>query len=395
MYIKRQAEKIVLKLAAQYPAVVLTGPRQSGKTTLVKNLFNQYPYSTLEDLNEREFARTDPRGFLAKFDKGGVIDEVQKLPELLSYLQSILDNKAHKKPIILTGSAQLSLLSKVTQTLSGRTAIIDLLPLSFTEIKNQPDKTKNIESLLFRGMYPRLYKENIEPIDWYQDYVRTYTERDVRDILNVHDLGTFQKFLKMCAARAGQILNLTGLSNDCGISHSAAASWLNILEATYIAFRIQPHIENFSKRLIRSPKLYFYDTGLLCHLLNIQTADELKISSYRGSIMENWVATEIIKSQANIHRPADLFFWRDNKGIEIDFIIDRGIRLYPLEVKSGQTIINEYFKNISYWQKIAGNKSGKGYIVYAGNEDQIRTNFKVYSWTSIESLIKETKRPEK
>ncbi|KKP82028.1 MAG: hypothetical protein UR82_C0045G0012 [Candidatus Moranbacteria bacterium GW2011_GWF1_35_5] len=289
MYIKRQVEKTVVELLKKYPAVALVGPRQSGKSTMAKNILKNYPYYSLEDLDEREFAISDPRGYLERFKNGGIIDEIQKVPELISYLQSFLDNKKNKKPIILTGSAQLTLLSNITQTLSGRVAIVELLPLSYLEIKKMAVAPKSLEQLFYTGLYPKLYKEKINPTDWYYDYTKTYLERDVRDILKVHNLGTFQKFLKMCAARAGQILNFSSLANDCGIAHSTAEAWLNILQATYIVNRVQPHYQNFSKRLIKAPKLYFYDTGLLCFLLGIVSADEIKVHSLRGAIMENWL----------------------------------------------------------------------------------------------------------
>ncbi|EKE25850.1 MAG: hypothetical protein ACD_5C00017G0001 [uncultured bacterium] len=389
MYIKRQVEKTVVELLKKYPAVALVGPRQSGKSTMAKNILKNYPYYSLEDLDEREFAISDPRGYLERFKNGGIIDEIQKVPELISYLQSFLDNKKNKKPIILTGSAQLTLLSNITQTLSGRVAIVELLPLSYLEIKKMAVAPKSLEQLFYTGLYPKLYKEKINPTDWYYDYTKTYLERDVRDILKVHNLGTFQKFLKMCAARAGQILNFSSLANDCGIAHSTAEAWLNILQATYIVNRVQPHYQNFSKRLIKAPKLYFYDTGLLCFLLGIVSADEIKVHSLRGAIMENWVAMEIIKSQSNKHRPINIFFWRDNKGIEIDFIIEQGEKLFPIEVKSGKTINSDYFKNIAYWLKLAKNKAKKGSIIYAGTENQIRTEFEIYGWKFIDKLIKD------
>lgn len=388
MYIKRDAQKIVKKLLGQYPAVVLTGPRQSGKSTLAKELLKGFPYVSLEDLDEREFARSDPRGFLKRFEKGGIIDEIQKLPELMSYLQSFLDNKKKKTPIILTGSAQLTLLSNVSQTLAGRTAIIELLPVSYQELKSSEVAPESLEQLFFRGFYPRLYKEKINPSDWHQDYVKTYIERDVRDLLKIHDLGTFQKFLKMCASRAGQILNLSSLANDCGISHSTASTWLNILEATYIVFRLEPHYKNFSKRLIKSPKLFFYDTGILCFLLGIRSAVEIETHSSRGAIMENWIATEMIKTRFNAHKPRDFYFWRDSRGNEVDFVIDQGQKIVPVEIKSGRTVAPDFFKGISYWSNLAGISAGKGYLVYAGKDDQSRTGVDVLGWKSIGEITK-------
>lgn len=388
MYIKRDAQKIIKILLRQCPAVVLTGPRQSGKSTLAKNILKNSVYTSLEDLDEREFARSDPRGFLKHFENGGIIDEIQKLPELMSYLQSFLDNKKKGVPIILTGSAQLTLLTNVSQTLAGRTAIIELLPLSYQELEKANVAPKSLEQLLFKGFYPRLYKEKINPSDWQQDYIKTYIERDIRDLLKIHDLGTFQRFLKMCAGRAGQIINLSSLANDCGISHSTASAWLNILEATYIIFRLEPHYKNFSKRIIKSPKLFFYDTGLLCFLLNIKSAIELENHPFRGAIAENWVATEIIKSKFNIHKPRNFYFWRDNKGNEVDFIIDHGQKLIPIEVKSGHTVTSDFFKNIVYWSKIAESAAEKGFLIYAGESDQLRTDLNIIGWKSIGKITK-------
>ncbi|MBI4653157.1 ATP-binding protein [Candidatus Kuenenbacteria bacterium] len=388
MYIKRDAQKIIQKLIRQYPAIVLTGPRQSGKSTLAKHLLPNVIYASLEDLDEREFARSDPRGFLKRFEQGGIIDEIQKSPELMSYLQSFLDNKKKKAPIILTGSAQLTLLANVSQTLAGRTAIIELLPLSYQELKKSNIIPASLNKLFLKGFYPRLYKEKINQSDWYQDYVKTYIERDLRDLLKIHNLGTFQRFLKMCAGRAGQILNLSSLANDCGISHSTALAWLNILEATYIIFRLEPHYKNFSKRLIKSPKLFFYDTGLLCFLLGAQSAVELETHLFRGAIMENWVAIELIKTRYNIHKSKNCYFWRDNKGNEIDFIIEHGQKLIPIEIKSGLTVASDFLKNIAYWSKLAGNLAEKGYLIYGGEVDQFRANINILGWKSIEKMTK-------
>lgn len=388
MYIKRDAQEIIKNLLKQYPAVVLTGPRQSGKSTLAKNILPNAVYVSLEDLDEREFARSDPRGFLKRFENGGIIDEIQKVPELMSYLQSFLDNKKKKTAVILTGSAQLTLLANISQTLAGRTAIIELLPLSYRELGKSNVAPEILEQLFFKGFYPRLYKEKINPTDWHQDYVKTYIERDIRDLLKIHNLGTFQRFLKMCAGRAGQILNLSSMANDCGISHSTASAWLNILEATYIIFRLEPHYKNFSKRLIKSPKLFFYDTGLLCFLLDIKAHVELETHPFRGAIMENWAATEMIKSRFNAHKPKNIYFWRDNKGNEVDFIIDRGRKLIPVEIKSGLTIASDFFKNIFYWSKLAGDFAEKGYLIYAGKDDQFRTDINVLGWKSIEKITK-------
>jgi len=386
MYFPRQAEKTIARLLEQYPAIVLSGPRQSGKSTLAKKILDGLPYVSLENLDERSFAVSDPRAFLNRFTGGGVIDEIQKAPDLLSYLQSFLDEKKNAKPIILTGSAQLTLLANVSQTLSGRVAIVELLPLAYSELKSEAPK--KLEEMLFEGMYPKIHKEKLSPSDWIQDYIKTYIERDVRDILKIHDLASFQRFVKMCAARAGQILNLSSLANDCGISHSSAASWLNILETTYIVHRVRPHFRNFSKRLIKSPKLYFYDTGILCFLLSIKNAEELVNHSMRGAIMENWVASEIVKSRFNLHQQNDLAFWRDSKGNEVDFIVERKGKLLPIEVKSGQTVNADYFKGLKYWRDLAGEDAGASAVLFAGDTSQSRSNIDVYGWRDMDKFLK-------
>lgn len=386
MYFQRQAEKTIVRLLKQYPAVVLSGPRQSGKSTLAKKILDGLPYVSLENLDERAFAVSDPRAFLNRFTGGGVIDEIQKSPDLLSYLQSFLDEKKNTKPIIITGSAQLTLLASVSQTLAGRVSIVELLPLAYSELRTEaPNK---LEDVLFEGMYPKIHKDKLDPSDWIQDYIKTYIERDVRDILKIHDLASFQRFIRMCAARAGQILNISSLANDCGISHSAAVSWLNILETTYIVHRVRPHFKNFSKRLIKSPKLYFYDTGVLCFLLSIKNAKELETHSLRGAIMENWVASEIIKGRFNAHHLNDLSFWRDNKGNEVDFIVEREGGLLPIEVKSGQTVNADYFKGLNYWKGLAGDEASGSAVLFAGDVSQSRSNVDIYGWRDIDKLLK-------
>ncbi|RME64828.1 MAG: ATP-binding protein, partial [Nitrospirae bacterium] len=307
--IKRHLEPKLIELARTFPVVTVTGPRQSGKTTLVKWAFPEYDYVSLEDPDEREFATEDPRGFLRRFSKGVVFDEVQKTPHLLSYIQGIVDSNPKAGQFILTGSNQFRLLNKISQSLAGRTAILYLLPFSFREILGYPPedpctlKTKKInpqgwslEEVLFKGFYPPIHDRSLPPHAWLSGYHQTYIERDVREVLNIGNLDTFHRFIRLCATRAGQLLNLSSLAVDAGISHTTARTWLSVLQASFILYTLQPHFANFSKRIIKTPKLYFYDTGLLCYLLRIRTPEELMTHPMKGHIFENFIITEFYKA---------------------------------------------------------------------------------------------------
>lgn len=374
-------------LSEQYPIVTLTGPRQSGKTTLVKALFTDCVYVSLEEPDVREFALTDPRGFIEAYPRGIILDEVQRAPDLFSYIQTHVDSLGKQGVYILTGSFNFGLMEGISQSLAGRVAILELLPFSFSELAQAGRLPDNIEKYMFTGAYPRIYDMNLEPSEWYSNYVATYLERDVRRVKNIADLSVFQQFLKMCAARSGQILNLSALGNDCGITHNTAKSWLSILQAGYIVYLLRPHYRNFNKRLIKSPKLYFYDSGLLSYLLGIFSSDVLKTHAHRGHIFETWVVSELLKGRMNRGLKENIYFWRDNTGHEIDCIIDQGDKLMPLEMKSGKTVANDFFKGLHYYVKLSGNTVTRPTVVYAGLTDQPRKEGSVLSWKSFGNQI--------
>ncbi|MDF1654144.1 MAG: ATP-binding protein [Coxiellaceae bacterium] len=383
--LERQAADILLDKAAHYPVVAVTGPRQSGKSTIVKKLFADKPYRTLEDLDHRQFAQEDPRLFLAQFPDGAVLDEIQHCPELCSYIQTIVDEDQRMGLFVLTGSNQLSMHAQISQSLAGRLGYVQLLPFTLHELQQGKRAPKTVEELLYTGLYPPIYDRGVGANLWYSDYLMTYLEKDVRQLLNVHDIRAFRLFLQMCAARTGQLLNLSSLANDCGITHNTAKAWLSVLEASYIIFLLQPHHQNFNKRLVKSPKIYFYDTGLACALLNIQHAESLVTHSQRGHLFETWVVSELIKYRFNQGLQSNLYFWRDNHGNEVDVIVDRGDQLIPIEVKSGLTINTDYFKGLKYWQALNENQSD-AWLVYAGDETQQRSVAHVLAWLAIFDL---------
>lgn len=383
MLIPRHAEAALLRLAGEYPVVAVTGPRQSGKTTLVRKVFPDRPYVSLEDLDEREFATVDPRGFLGRYPDGAILDEVQRCPALFSYLQTRVDQARRKGLFILTGSQQFNLVSGIAQSLAGRVALIPLLPFALTELQAAKVAPKNLSDLLFKGLYPPVYDGHRQPGIWYGNYVRTYIERDVRQIINVRDLAVFQRFVRMCAGRTGQLTNLSELANDCGITHNTAKAWLSVLEASYILHLLQPHHRNFNKRLVKTPKLYFCDTGLASWLLGIQSAAQLDTHPQRGALFETWVVGELLKIRYNRGLESNLYFWRDRSGNEVDVLIERGNKLAPVEIKAGQTVSQDYFRNLDYWKKVAGKASGKSWLVYGGGKGQPRHEHCVVPWIEI------------
>lgn len=381
--IPRQAKAIALKLAKGFPILAVTGPRQSGKTTLARSLFPDQAYVTFEDPEEREFAIRDPRGFLARFTDGAIIDEAQRCPDLFSYLQGLVDSRRRMGDFILTGSQQFGLRSGISQSLAGRIGLIQLLPFSMPELAGAGLLAEGPDEHMWRGGYPPLYDRPLTPDLWFPNYVATYLERDVRQLLGVRDLDLFQRFVKLCAARTGQLLNLSSLASDCGISHVTAREWLNVLEASYIAIRLPPYFRNFGKRLVKTPKLYFLDVGLAAWLLGIRDAETLNIHAQRGALFETLVVSEFIKQRYNQGLAADLYFWRDNVGQEIDLLFESGQKLQAVEVKSGSTFVANWLTAVQKWQGLAGDSALPPWIIYGGDKGYQREGTRVLAWKDL------------
>jgi uncharacterized protein len=366
--IKRDVEIEVKRLAKQYPVLTIVGPRQSGKTTLTQVVFPNYSYVNLENLSDKNHAIQDPSGFFKKYKPPVIIDEIQKAPQLLSQVQVVADQLKQNGKIILTGSQQFELRQSLSQSLAGRTALIELLPLSIRELEKAFPKKYTLEDYLFNGFYPRIYNENLEPTEAYSFYVSTYLERDIRNLINVKDYLLFDRFIKICASRTGQILNLSSIGNECGVSHNTINSWISLLEASYIVYRVQPHFRNYSKRLIKSPKLYFYDVGLACFLLGIENSSQLKNHPLKGSLFETLVISELIKFRFNKIRKSNLYYFRDNTGHEIDILIDQGAWCNPVEIKLSETLNPDFLKGIDFYQKLQNSKASKSALIYGGND---------------------------
>ncbi|MHB8232711.1 MAG: ATP-binding protein [bacterium] len=391
--IKRAIETVLRSLANQYPVVTVTGPRQSGKTTLIKYAFADKKYVNLETPDIRQFAINDPKGFLAQYDNA-VLDEIQRAPDLLSYIQPIVDENRQQGQFIIMGSQQFEVLNNISQSLAGRTALLKLLPFSIPEIKDIADVSLT-DKLIYTGFYPRIYDMGIEPHQALGDYIATYVERDIRQLISIKDLNLFEKFLKLCAGRIGQLLNLQSLANDIGVSHTTVRSWISILESSYIIFLLPPWYNNFSKRLIKSPKLYFYDVGLASYLLGIENENQVFRDPLRGNLFENLAVTEVLKYRFNKGMKSNLYFYRDSKGLEIDLIYEIGRNILPIEIKSGATISEDFFKNLKkflqYYNASKGFAAPYGSAVfYGGNEIQKRTDFNVYPVSKISSLLDST-----
>lgn len=380
--ITRRIAKKIEQLRLHFPVIALVGPRQSGKSTLSKMLFPTYVYVSLEEPDVRMFAEKDPRGFLAQYTRGeGVIfDEIQRVPQLLSYIQGVVDAQQRQGFFVLTGSQNFLLHSTITQTLAGRVAVCTLLPFSLEEIGSINTYAESLEMMLFRGMYPRIFADGSDPIDWYASYIATYVERDVRLVQNIQDLSLFQKFLSLCAGRIGQLLNVSSLANDCGVSVNTARAWLSLLEASFILFFTQPHFKNFSKRLVKAPKIYFYDTGLACSLLRIVSSDQVMNHYLRGGLFESFVLGEMHKYFCNRGMRPPLYFWRDKAGHEVDVVIEYAERLVPVEIKSGRTVDASYFDELKYWNDLSGTDSSSNIVIYGGDDSQIRSAGRVVSW---------------
>lgn len=385
--ILRTAEQTIRNLLLGFPIVTITGPRQSGKTTLAKSIFTAKPYISLEDPDIRQAAIDDPRSFLQRFPDGAVLDEVQRCPDLLSYLQTRVDADGRMGLFILTGSQQFGLLSGISQSLAGRTAFVELLPFSLGELARAGIVPQRVDEMLVKGGYPPLYDREIPYRPWFSAYVTAYIERDVRQVLKVQELETFQRFVRLCAGRTGQLLNLSSLATDCGITHNTAKAWISVLEASYILFQLRPHHANFNKRLVKAPKLYFYDTGLVCWLLGIQTPEQLETHPLRGSIFETFIVAELMKLRFNAGERPGMYFWRDSNGNEVDVIIEQVLHLMPVEIKSGATVARDFFVGLEKWLKLSGDMSVKPLLIYGGEACYLHKGVRVLGWKAIPELL--------
>jgi len=385
MYIQREIESEVLKGAAGFPVITITGPRQSGKTTLIKHLFPEKKYISLENPDNYEIAKTDPRGFLNRHLNGVILDEVQRVPELLSYIQGIVDEYNTPGMFILSGSQQFNLMSGVSQSLAGRTAIFKLFPFSMSELGLLNESTVN--EILYKGYYPRIWSSDLVPSKVYSDYIESYIERDLRQIVNIKDLDKFRRFTRLCAGRVGQVFIASHLANEIGVSVHTINSWLSILENSYIIFQLPPYHANINKRLIKSTKLYFYDVGLACNLLRIQTADQLDSHPLRGALFENLCVADIIKSRRNRGLMDNFFFYRDSNQNEVDLIIDNWESLDAVEIKSSETFSNNLLKGLKYIRKVLPLKTRQTYLCYAGQQEMHYQEHQLVNFRNISELL--------
>ena len=387
--IRRTLQEHLERAAERYPVVTMTGPRQSGKTTLARTAFPDRPYVSLETPSEREFAAEDPLGFLARFEKGGILDEIQRAPELLSYMQGMVDEDPSPGRFLLTGSQNLPLLEGVSQSLAGRTALLELLPLELAEIRRFDGSGDDLDTVIFRGGYPRIHDRGLPAAEWLADYTATYLERDVRNLLAVGDLETFHTFLRLCAGRVGQLLNLASLAADCGVSQPTARRWLSTLEASFIVFRLPPFHANLGKRLVKRPKLYFYDPGLAVSLLGIDAPEQLAAHPLRGAMFEGWLVSEVVKWHRHRGRRPQISFFRERDRLEIDLVVERGAELTLIEAKAGRTPSSEHFAAFgAFAERIAARGDGRWrvagrMVVYGGEESQSRSQGELVSWTDL------------
>jgi uncharacterized protein len=371
--INRVAETRLIKLAKQFRSVAVIGPRQSGKTTLCRKVFPNKPYISLENPDTLAFANEDPRGFLAQFPNGAILDEIQRAPKIFSYLQQVLDETKKRGLFILSGSNNFLLQENISQSLAGRIAYITLLPLSIAELSAANKLTKNFQQTIFKGGYPEVIAKKVNAADWFNNYIQTYIERDVRLLKNISNLSLFLKFIKLCAGRVGSNLNLAAIANDCGIDQKTAANWMSILEASFIVYLLKPYYTNLNKRLTKSSKLYFYDTGLACALLNIDQVKSLQTNAYTGHLFENLMIIEALKCRMNMGLMDNLYFIQDKTGNEIDLILEETKLLRAYECKSSATINNDYFKGLHYFNNLEKLQLLM-HVIYGGNEVQKRSN---------------------
>lgn len=382
--ISRNIEPTLRHMAAQFKAVAITGPRQSGKTTLSQKVFPEKPYVSLEAPDERARALRDPRQFLNRFPEGCILDEIQRAPELFSYLQGRLDAASESGQFILTGSQQFGIMAQISQSLAGRVGLLKLLPFAHNEIPAA--RAENLNEVLWQGAFPPIFDQKIDPTFWYDAYITTYVERDVRQILQVQDTQLFQRFLALCAGNIGQLFNASRIGNDCGLNHGTVSKWLSVLEAGYVAFRLPPHHQNFRKRVVKTPEIYFYDVGLAIRLLGIETAQQLATHPLRGALFENWVILEVLKAKWNRGQRGQLFFWRTNTGQEIDLLIEQGGQLTPVEIKSGQTFASDWLHGLEKWLSLTQTNT-PATIVYGGQDLWNEGPIQIRPWHEVGSLI--------
>lgn len=384
--ISRDIEAALRRLASKFPVVTLTGPRQSGKTTLAKACFPRLAYVSLEDPDTRRFALEDPRGFLSALAKGAILDEIQRAPELLSYLQTLVDQDPKAGRFILTGSQQFELIRQVSQSLAGRTALLKLLPLTLAEsvrLRGERSTFKSLEATLFAGFYPRIHHRNLDPTQALGDYFSTYIERDLRQLAAVQDLQRFERFVRLCAGRVGQVLNLVSLGNDAGVSHATARAWIDLLQTSYVIHLLPPWFTNTNKRLTKSPKLFFFDVGLASWRLGIRSKDQLKRDPLYGALFENFVVMEAMKDRLNRGDSAEMYFYRDSDGLEVDLLLPLGRQVHAIEIKAGQTVASDYFRGLKRFAQNFPEVLAGGGLVYGGDTGQARTTWPVYSWKSL------------
>jgi predicted AAA+ superfamily ATPase len=379
MIVKREITKAIKELSSKYPILAVTGPRQSGKTTLLKSIFPEYKYVSLENPDIRLFAETDMNGFLQQYDNHVIFDEAQRVPVLFSYLQTAVDESGMMGQFILSGSQNFHLMRSITQSLAGRVAIFKLFPFDFNEMLSAGLLSENYIENLIRGFYPALYDRDIPSDVFYSNYVQTYIQRDVSELIAIRDIRLFQNFLSLCATRAGQLINLNGIANECGISQPTAKAWMSALENSYVVFQLYPFHENLSKRIVKTPKLYFYDTGLLCYLLKLSAVNQLITNPVKGALFENMIIAEYVKGMNHKNKIRDIWFWRDSEGHEVDLVVQEDITLNLIEIKATQTIMPDLFKGLAYFEKISGRKLTKT-LVYAGSENHERSQGKVKTW---------------
>lgn len=385
MWIKREIESELLDLASQYPVIMITGPRQAGKTTLARKTFPEKPYFSLENPDIREQISTDPRAFFLANPQGAIIDEFQRYSDILSYIQGIVDEKKQKGQFILTGSNNISMLSHVTQSLAGRVALLKLLPLTIGEVTSI-GKDYHTDDYLLNGFYPGIYSEELNPVKAYRNYYETYIERDIRQLLQVKDLIYFQRFVKLCAGRVGQLFNASSLATEVGVSAQTIHAWLSALQATYIVILIQPWSANISKRMVKTPKLYFYDVGLASYLLGIENINHVSTHPLRGALFENMVILELLKKRFNAGLDSNLYFYRDNHGNEVDILQESGNRLNLFEIKSGQTFTSHFLKGLDYLRKLIPDRIESSRLVYAGEQEMTINGHKVMSYKNMSAF---------